>query len=448
MRRVKQYRPAVLVLVPLAASCGFKPLEDRTSDAAVQMDAAADLCTPMMTACDGRVVKTCGDDQHWNPSLDRTCDFTCDQGACVGASNVPLADVATCDSNAPLLAPPPGAVVTISAAGGTHLDCSPSCGAPGVTRIDAVKKYPTPAPGLSLFCLSKISLTGATQLAVASGGGPTEAIAFVVDDTVDIASIVSLDGGAAGSGSSGGHGGPGGYDGATLTSDNGHDGGGPCHGKGGSHDGPTFTDDWSGGGGGGGGNSTVGGFGGTGSCVDGDHHGQGGDDGGVCGNPNLVPLVGGSGGGGGGDATVNGPYGYAGGGGGGALQISARRSIAISGAVSARGGAGYGTSSVDGGGGGGAGGGLLFEAPMIAITGQVIVDGGNGGISGSGPGGIGASGGNIAASGLSYSANGQGGSGGGGGGGRIRIVSGGNGTCASGVSPNTSCSTSVLVSVP
>jgi len=444
MRRVKQYWPAVLVIV---TSCGFTPAQGTASDGAMPGDAIADTCTPMMTACDGRVVKTCGDDHHWSPMLDRTCDFTCDQGACVAASNVPLPDVATCDGTAPLLAPPPGAVVTISAAGGTHLDCSPNCGTPGVTRIDATKKYMMPAPGLSLFCLAKISLTGATQLSVATGGGPTEAIAFVVDDTVDISSIVSFDGGAAGSGAPGGHAGPGGFDGATLTSDNGHDGQGPCHGKGGSHSGPTFTDDWSGGGGGGAGNATVGGFGGNGSCVDGDHHGQGGDDGGVCGNASLVPLVGGSGGGGGGDATVNGPYGYAGGGGGGALQISARRSISISGAVSARGGAGYGTSSVDGGGGGGAGGGLLFEAPMITVTGQLIVDGGNGGISGSGPGGIGASGGSIAASGLSYSANGQGGSGGGGGGGRIRIA-GGNATCTSGVSPNTSCSTSALVPVP
>ncbi|MEP6864254.1 MAG: hypothetical protein ABJE66_26780 [Deltaproteobacteria bacterium] len=445
MRCVKQYWPAFFVL----AGCSFKPIEEHTTDAGVVADTITDDCTPMMTACDGRVVKTCGDDRHWNPSLDRQCDFTCDHGACVGTSNVPLADVATCDSNAPLLAPPAGAVVSISASGGTHLDCSPNCGTPGVTRIDAVKKYAAPAPGLSLFCLSKISLTGATQLGVAGGGGPSEAIAFVVDDTVDIASIVSLDGGAAGSGSSGGHGGPGGYDGAALSSGGGGDGKGPCHGKGGSNDGPAvFGDDWSGGGGGGAGNATVGGFGGNGSCVDGDHHGQGGDDGGVCGNATLVPLVGGSGGGGGGDATINGPYGYAGGGGGGALQISARRSITISGAVSARGGAGYGTSSVDGGGGGGAGGGFLFEAPMIAITGQLIVDGGNGGISGSGPGGVGASGGSIAASGLSYAANGQGGGGGGGGGGRIRIVGGGNATCTSGVSPNTSCSTSVLVAVP
>jgi hypothetical protein len=444
MRRVKQYGPAVLAFL---TSCGFSPAQVST-DASVAIDAIADTCTPAMTACDGRVVKTCGDDQHWNPSLDRVCDFTCDHGTCVGASNVPLADVATCDANAPLLAPPPGAVVSISAAGGTHLDCSPNCGVPGVTRIDATKKYATPAPGLSLFCLAKITLTGATQLGVASGGGPTEAIAFVVDDTVDIGSIVSLDGGAAGSGTDGGHGGPGGYDGAPLSSDDGLDGKGPCHGKGGANDGPAvFGSDYSGGGGGGAGNATVGGFGGQGSCVDGDHHGQGGDDGGVCGNETLVPLVGGSGGGGGGDATSNGPYGYAGGGGGGALQISARRSIAISGAVSARGGAGFGTSSIDGGGGGGAGGGLLFEAPMISITGQLVVDGGNGGISGSGTGGTGASGGSIAASGLSYSANGQGGSGGGGGGGRIRIV-GGNATCASDVSPIPACSTSVLVSVP
>ncbi|MEO6771500.1 MAG: hypothetical protein ABI467_00570 [Kofleriaceae bacterium] len=445
MRCVKQYWPALLTL---AISCGFSPSKQSAPDAAGMLDALAETCTPAMTACDGRVVKTCGDDQHWNPSLDRVCDFTCDRGACVAASNVPLADVAACDGTAPLLAPPPGAVVTISASGGTHLDCSPNCGALGVTRIDAAMHYTTPAPGLSLFCLAKVALTGSTQLGIASGGGPPEAIALVVDDTVEIGAVVAFDGGAAGSGSAGGRAGPGGYAGAPLSSDDGLDGQGPCHGKGGSNDGPSvFGSDFSGGGGGGGGNATVGGFGGDGSCVDGDHHGLGGDDGGVCGTASLVPLVGGSGGGGGGDATINGPYGYAGGGGGGALQISARRSITISGTVSARGGAGFGTSSIDGGGGGGAGGGLLFEAPMIAITGQLVVDGGNGGISGSGPGGAGASALSVAASGLSYAANGQGGSGGGGGGGRIRLV-GDNATCTSGVSPATSCSTSALVSVP
>ncbi len=128
-------------------------------------------------------------------------------------------------------------------------------------------------------------------------------------------------------------------------------------------------------------------------------------------------------------------------------RISARHAISITGSVSARGGAGFGATTVDGGGGGGAGGGLLLEAPMLAISGQLDVDGGPGGIGGAGPGGVGASGAVLAASGPSYTANGEGGGGGGGGGGRIRIV-GANAACTSGVSPNTSCTTAPLVVVP
>lgn len=436
MQRVKFH--AWLVL---SAACGFSPTQV-ASDASTQPDALADDCTPNTTACDGRVLKTCGDDSHFNPALDQTCQFTCFEGACVAASNVPLDDVATCDANSPVLAPPAGSTVTLSTSGGTHLECAPNCGTAGVTSIPATKTY----SGLTLFCIAKLELVGATVLGVADGAGPREAIAFVVDDTAKIDAAVSFDGGAAGPATPG-RGGPGGFDGATLTSDSGHDGSGPCRGKGGAHDGPTFADHWVGGGGGGGGNQSVGGYGGGGKCVNGDHTANGGDDGGVCGTESLVPLVGGSGGGGGGDATVNGPYGYGGGGGGGALQISARRSISISGAVSARGGAGFGTTVVDGGGGGGAGGSLLFEAPSVAISGQLVVDGGVGGPSGAGPGGVGANGAQLAQSGASFAGNGQGGSGGGGGGGRIRLV-GGNATCTSGVSPNTSCSTSVLVSVP
>ena len=429
----------------LSAACGFSPTPG-AGDASGQ-DALADLCTPNTTACDGRVVKTCGDDHHWNPSVDRSCAFTCFEGECVAASNVPLDDVATCDANGAVLAPPAGSTITLSTTGGTHLDCAPNCGTVGVTSIVATKTYAAPTPGLSMFCLAKLELVGATVMNVATSASPHEAIALIVDGSATINAVISLDGGAAGAGPEGGHGGPGGYDGATLTSDTGHAGDGPCHGKGGDHDGPTFADHWVGGGGGGAGNQTVGGYGGKGQCVEGDHTANGGDDGGVCGNDTLVPLVGGSGGGGGGDATVNGPYGYAGGGGGGALQISARLGISISGAVSARGGAGYGTNVVDGGGGGGAGGGLLFEAPSFAISGQLNVDGGDGGPSGAGPGGVGASGAQLAQSGATFTNKGQGGSGGGGGGGRIRLV-GGNATCTSGVSPNTSCSTSVLVSVP
>jgi hypothetical protein len=427
-----------------AVACGFAP--KAASDAAAISDTISDDCEPATVACDGPVVRTCGADHHWDPSQDRTCEFTCSAGTCVAASNLPLDDVAMCTSAAAVLAPASGATVYVSEVGGTHLDCSPNCGVPGVTRIDVEKSY-AGAPGLALFCLAKLVLPAATQLGIPSGGGPKPAIAFVVDGEVTIDGIVSFDGGSAGSGADGGHAGPGGYDGATKSSDDGNAGQGPCHGSGGTNDGPPIASDFSGGGGGGAGNMTIGGDGGDGSCVNGDHHGHGGAHGGVCGTDDLQPLIGGSGGGGGGDATVDGPYGYAGGGGGGALQISARRTITITGSVSARGGAGYGTMSIDGGGGGGAGGGLLFEAPSLLISGALDVDGGSGGIAGPHLGGAGATVNMLAASGVSYTGNGQGGTGGGGGGGRIRIV-GGNATCVGGVSPINSCTTGVLPVVP
>jgi hypothetical protein len=427
------------------AACGFTP--HSLDDGGVSTDALSDVCVPNALACDGQVVRTCGADHHWDPAQDHTCDFTCSEGACVEASNLPLSDVAMCTASSPLLTPTAGAQITVSATGGTHLDCSPSCGAQGVVRIDPVATY-AGEPGLALFCLAKLEIAPGASLGISTGGGPTTAIAFVVDGDVVIDGAFSFDGGAAGSGDDGGHAGPGGYDGAAKSGDDGKDGMGPCHGSGGTNDGPSVIgSDFSGGGGGGGGSKTIGGDGGTGSCVNGDHHGIGGQHGGLCGTDDLQPLVGGSGGGGGGDATIDGPFGYAGGGGGGALQISGRRTIAISGAVSARGGAGYGTMSIDGGGGGGAGGGLLLEAPSLMITGALNVDGGPGGIAGPHEGGIGASANQVAQSGVSYTAKGQGGSGGGGGGGRIRIV-GENATCVGGVSPINACTTAALVVVP
>jgi hypothetical protein len=414
-----------------AVACGFHPAAG--ADATAIPDAISDICDPATVACDGPVVRTCGADHHWDPAQDHTCQYTCSAGACVAASNLPLDDVATCTPAAAVLAPASGATVYVSSVGGTHLECSPNCGVSGVTRIEVDKTY-AGTPGLAMFCLAKLVVPAATQLGIPSGGGPQPAIAFVVDGEVTIDGIVSFDGGAAGSGDDGGHAGPGGFDGATKSDDDGHDGQGPCHGSGGTNSGPLIASDFSGGGGGGAGNLTIGGDGGDGSCVDGDHHGRGGAHGGVCGTADLQPLIGGSGGGGGGDATVDGPYGYAGGGGGGALQISARRTISITGLVSSRGGAGYGTSSIDGGGGGGAGGGLLFEAPSLLISGTLEVDGGPGGIAGPHLGGVGATANLLAASGVSYTGNGQGGTGGGGGGGRIRIV-GGNATCVGGVSP-------------
>jgi hypothetical protein len=126
------------------------------------------------------------------------------------------------------------------------------------------------------------------------------------------------------------------------------------------------------------------------------------------------------------------------------LQLASRLSIAVTGSVHARGGAGYGQSSIDGGGGGGAGGALLFEAPTIALTGGIIVDGGAGGSSGAGAGGAGATAAMAPGGGLSFSANGQGGSGGGGAGGRIRVNTV-SPTCPATGSPIGSCTAGALI---
>jgi hypothetical protein len=434
------------VLFAFASACSFSthPAQltngDGGTDAAIDAppDGLPATCAPNDTACDGRVRKVCGSDGHWDATLDTTCDFTCSAGACVVASNVAIDDVAGCGSDAPALAPPAGATVTLSAAGGDHIECAPDCGN-GVTRIDRVAA----GGGLAWFCLASIDLPGDVTLGVPATGGPAEAIAFVVDGAVNIAGQIDFDGGTATRATSGGVGAPGAFDGADLTSSDNADGAGPCKGKGGHHDGS--SDHWIGGGGGGGGNLTSGGGGGGGQCKNTDHTTTGGEAStAACATPELIPLVGGSGGGAGGDATINVQQGWAGGGGGGALQISSRVSISITGAIHARGGDGYGEMSVDGGGGGGAGGAILLEAPSLSLPGMLIVDGGNGGSSGAGPGGAGASGANAAAIGASFLQAGQGGSGGGGGAGAIRLNAA-NATCGSNVSPAASCAPGALV---
>lgn len=434
------------VVFVFASACSFSTHpsalsgDDGGSDASVDAppDGLPATCTPDDVACDGRVRKVCGTSGMWDPALDTTCDFTCSAGACVVASNVAIDDVAGCGSTAPALAPPPGATVTLSAAGGDHIDCMPDCGN-GVTRIDRSAV----ADGLAWFCLASIDLPGDVTLGLPATGGPAESIAFIVDGAVDIAGQIDLDGGSASSATAGGVGAPGAFDGANLTSSDNADGQGPCKGKGGHHSGT--SDHWIGGGGGGGGLLTAGAAGGGGECTHSDHTATGGDASTAsCGTPELIPLVGGSGGGAGGDATTGVSHGWAGGGGGGALQISSRVSISVTGAIHARGGDGYGEMSVDGGGGGGAGGAILLEAPALSLSGMLIVDGGNGGPSGSGPGGNGATGGNLATGGASFAQAGQGGSGGGGGAGLIRLNAV-NATCGGGVSPTAACTTGALV---
>lgn len=433
------------LLFVLLGACSFSARsgEQPASDAATGTDGLSNDCTPNETACDGRVRKVCAADGHWDGTLDTVCDFTCSSGACVVASNVPLPDVKMCTSAGPALAPPAGASVTVSTIGGVHIDCLPDCGN-SVTRIDATAVFTNVQPNLVWFCLGSIDLPADVKLVAADASAPTSAIALVVDGAVSIAGGIVLDGGSATHDVAGGTGAPGGFAGADLTSSSNSDGQGPCGGHGGDHDGPFIGDHWIGGGGGGGGNGTAGAGGGKGRCVNGDHDGNpGGASDGTCSLATLVPLVGGSGGGAGGDATVNVAQGWAGGGGGGALQISSRVSITISGTLSARGGAGYGETSVDGGGGGGAGGALLLEAPTLTLSGMLLVDGGIGGSAGAGMGGPGASGATPAAVGATFTHNGQGGSGGGGGGGRVRL-NGGNAACPAGASPASACTAGPL----
>lgn len=430
-----------LLYVALLGACSFHANElGENPGGSGAVDAAIDglsaTCTPNQTACDGRTRKVCGSNGTWDSTLDTQCDFTCSAGACVAASNVAITDVASCGSGAPPLAPPVGATVTVSASGGDHIDCAPTCGT--TARIDATAV----GSGLAWFCVSSIDLPAGVTMTVPASGGPAEAIAFIVDGAASIAGTIDFDGGDASSAVPGGRGAPGGFDGSDLTSSADSNGHGPCGGIGGHHSGS--SDHWIGGGGGGGGFLAAGAGGGGGQCTHSDHTTTGGSAStSACGTATLIPLVGGSGGGAGGDATTNVQQGWAGGGGGGALQISARLALHVTGTITAKGGAGYGQNTIDGGGGGGAGGAVLLEAPSVTLSGMLVVDGGTGGPSGAGPGGAGESGTTSAGTGATYTQSGQGGSGGGGGGGRIRINAG-NAACGAGVSPAASCTTGPL----
>ncbi|HEY4177236.1 MAG TPA: hypothetical protein VGM90_10405 [Kofleriaceae bacterium] len=438
------------VAFALLSGCGFN-VSGASGDAAVStdtpdapLDALPTTCTPNEHACDGRDRLTCGASSTWDPAQTTTCDYTCAQGACVVASNVSTQAVVACSSSAPRLAPAAGSTVTLSQSGGTHIECSPDCGDPGVAQI-APAGTVSGTPGLAFFCFSSVSLPSSVTLARAATGGPAAAIAFIVDGDVSIAGEIDFDGGAAIATTTvdrgGGLGAPGGFDGAGLSSGGGGAGDGPCGGKGGHNDGSSSH--WVGGGGGGGGALTSGAAGGKGKCQNGDHTADGGSVSDACGTAALTPLVGGSGGGAGGDGTTNVQQGWPAGGGGGALQISSRTRIVITGALRASGGPGYGNSAFDGGGGGGAGGALLLEAPSLSLTGALRVDGGNGGKGGAGDGGTGATGTSGPQIGLTYAANGQSGSGGGGAGGRIRLNSVGA-TCPATASPAASCTSGVL----
>ena len=94
----------------------------------------------------------------------------------------------------------------------------------------------------------------------------------------------------------------------------------------------------------------------------------------TCGLACPTPLTGGSGGGDGDGFSGTG------GAGGGALQITAARSIIVTGKINAGGGGGQGGTKPSGnGGGGGSGGAIILEAPEVKIDGVTAANGGGGG---------------------------------------------------------------------
>lgn len=176
---------------------------------------------------------------------------------------------------------------------------------------------------------------------------------------VILGNVIRIDGviDVGGSGSFGGPGGTNSYTSTTASSDG-------CQGRAGRSINATHAE------GGGGGAGAVAGANGGASNQGGALTGVGGT---CTTRPSTIPLRGGNGGGEGGNSNVN-----AGGGGGGAIALVAMESITIAGDVGAP-GAGGTTGNGNGGGGGGGGGAILIEAPLVAITGRITANGGAGG---------------------------------------------------------------------
>lgn len=396
------------------------------------------VCTPNATACEGRTLHTCnstGDD--YVSSVE--CAFTCEDNArCTVASNVPQDDQLACDVGVPLT--PAGNVVLEA----DRITCDGTCGDGPMIEGQVVG-------GVTWYCLSEVNIAGTRTITAAAG--LDRAVLFFVDQRATIAGTIRLDGGDAlvgGTGATPGAGGPGGGDGGGLQLGEPERGDGSCGGPPGQTRGGGGNR--VGGGGAGGGHGGAGGNGGDGlTSSGGGEFAPGGNSVGVCGMATLEPLVGGSGGGAGGDGSC-GSCSWPGGGGGGAIQISARGGVVVSGAIIATGGDGIsridGENGRGGGGGGGAGGAILLEGPTVDAT-NLVVDGGRGGSAAAGPGGIGATGGQInGAVGATADANNEGGSGGGGAGGRIRLNASATPSCTGVSSPSASCTTGSLQASP
>lgn len=408
---------------------------------------AAPACLANAAFCDAdkRTLHTC--DAGGNgavPGADVACAYACAADSCRAPTNVPIALVAACGAGAPPLAPAFSATVLPDAGGAPRLHCSPDCGDGLTTDVTAtiVPQADPAGPDLAVFCFSVIDLPGGATLDAAAG--VVEAVVLVSASDATIAGAVDF-GGAAGAAGAGGAAGPGGGSGASVAGDQGAAGGGQGGGGGGVGD-ATNNNSSAGGGGG---------YAGAG--------GAGGDlmragypflPGGVGGAPyagaELTPLRGGSGGGSGGSDDTGGMAERAAGGGGGALQIVARGTLTVSGVVRAAGGDGQNSSGGHSGGGGGSGGGLLLEAPVLLVTGALLVDGGRGGDGTAHLGGVGATGAALDGSpGTGSGTTGDNAGGGGGAGGLIRLHGGDDASpCPPSASPAPSCSASALAPVP
>lgn len=217
--------------------------------------------------------------------------------------------------------------------------------------------------GLGVFSLGDLNVPEGVEVV----GVGSRALVLLVSGEVTIDGVINVRGRAVEPG-------PGGFAGGV-----GSDGEGPCAGaigEGANEGTPCCS------GSGGGGHVGLGGAGGNCSC--GEPYGyEGGLAGGdICGEPELIPLVGGSGGSGGPmieDMPSNAPGG--GGGGGGALQISASEAITLNDRGGINAGGGGGGETIDAGGaGGGAGGSILLESPLVTVAvGAVLAANGGGG---------------------------------------------------------------------
>src|SRR5690606_15449073 len=150
----------LLVVGTALGGCGFQVAGGAQGDDA-PADAAPDglpaTCTAGQVACNGRVREVCGTNGAWDPAQATTCDFTCAEGACVMASNLPPAAVMTCEAGAPRLTPPAGTKVTVSAPGGSpRITCDPDCGDAGMTEIPVTGTVANAHRGVAWFCLAAL----------------------------------------------------------------------------------------------------------------------------------------------------------------------------------------------------------------------------------------------------------------------------------------------------